>query len=240
MIPPMPELPARDLADVPLAALFAADAAPGCPICRRQDSVTARYMEAILYESVNDVRFRGELDAARGFCRRHVTALLAANRAATGSLGSAILFGAMLAVRRRELDAAIRAGRSRDRRLSDALKPPDCPICAEESAAVDGALGSLVRLSADPAWAHALAEAPFCLDHLIRLLRAPRRPATWQPIEDRQLERLGRLAERLAGFIHHSSADRRDLVTEDERASVDDAARLLGGGGDSLANPARR
>jgi hypothetical protein len=186
-------------------------------------------MDGILYESVNDVRFRGELDAARGFCHRHVAELLAANRATTGSLGSAILFAAMLTVRRRELDAALRAGRFRERRLSDALQPPDCPICAEERSTVQAAVGSLLRLSADPAWANALAEAPFCLDHLLRLMREPRRPGTWDQIDDRQLERLGQLAERLAGFIHHSSADRRDLVTDAERTSVDEAARLLSG-----------
>jgi hypothetical protein len=102
---------------------------------------------------------------------------------------------------------------------------------------VQAAVGSLIRLSADPAWADALAEAPFCLDHVVRLMREPRRPPTWDRIEERQLERLGQLAERLASFIHHSSADRRDLVSDDERASVDEAARLLSGGG--TTGPAR-
>ena len=179
-----------------------------------------------------DVRFRGELDAARGFCRRHVHEMLLENRRLTGSLSSAILFEAMLRVRRREIEAARGSRWSRGRGLSDALAPPNCPMCARVGDGMKGSIGSLVRLSAEPAWADAIADAPFCLEHLVTLMREPDRPKTWDAIEDRQTARLGRLAERLASYIHHSSEDRGDQLTEDDRAAVDDAARLLGGSRD--------
>jgi Family of unknown function (DUF6062) len=225
----MPELPARDLADVSLARIFEERDSVDCPLCRRERELTARFLESILDESVLDVRFRAELDAARGFCRRHVHEMLAANRRLSGSLSSAILFEAMLRVRRRELEAARASRWTRGRSLSDALAPPDCPMCARVSDGVNAAVGSLVRLSAEPAWAEAIARAPFCLEHLVTLMRQPARPRTWDAIEDRQAERLGRLADGLASFIHRSSQDRGDQLTEHDRAAVDEAARVLGG-----------
>ena len=72
--------------------------------------------------------------------------------------------------------------------------------------------------------------ASFCLDHLVGLLA--RRPATgaWGEIEDRQLDRLRALRDLLEGFAHASSHDRAHLQTDEQRASVDAAADLLGGG----------
>ena len=225
----MTTLPARDLADVALARLFEARDTVECPLCRRERELSARFLESIGDESVLDVRFRGELDAARGFCHRHVHELLLANRRTTGSLSSAILYEAMLRVRRRELDAARASRWSRGRQLDAALAPPACPMCARVEEAVTASIGSLIRLSAQPEWSAVLAEAPFCLDHLTRLMREPNRPGAWDAIEDRQTERLQRLADRLGSFIHHSSEDRGGLLTEDERAAVDEAGRFLGG-----------
>src|SRR5687768_7424360 len=126
----MAPLPVRDLADVPLAGLFDG---PGCPLCRRVAAVSARFIEGILDESVNDVTFRRELDVARGFCALHTHQLLAANRAVTGgSLSSAILFGAVLRVRRREIAAVLESGgRGRGRRAEAAARPADCPVCGQ-------------------------------------------------------------------------------------------------------------
>jgi hypothetical protein len=224
----MSALPVRDLADAPLAPLFEA---AGCPLCRRVDDVAARFVDGILAESVNDVQFRGELDAARGFCPTHVHRLLQANRERVGgTLSSAILLGAVLRVRRREL-AGVRParGRSRAKRLEAAARPADCPVCGQAARGLSNAVGSLVRLSADPAWADALAHAPFCLAHLVRLLAAPDRPASFEAIEAAQHARLDGLQERIDGLAHHSAQDRRHLLTDEERASVDEAAAALGG-----------
>ncbi|HVL53125.1 MAG TPA: DUF6062 family protein [Vitreimonas sp.] len=224
----MAELPVRDIADVPLAALFGK---PGCPLCRRVTDITTRFVDAMLYESVNDVPFRAELDAGRGFCRHHVHEVLSANRNRTGgSLASAILLGAMLRVRRGELGQARGGGRARSRRLEAAAAAPDCPICRQADRGLAGAAESLVRLSAQEAWAEALAQAPWCLEHLVRLMAEPRRPPAFASVEGRQLERLERLQALLESFAHHSSEDRRHKLTDEERAAVDEAARTLGGG----------
>src|SRR5690606_23843542 len=97
---PMSDLPVRDMAEVRLAELVAA---PGCPGCRERQRVVERYTEAYLYESVNDVRFRGDLDAARGLCGDHVREMLRADaRQSGGLLGPAILLDAMIRVRDEE------------------------------------------------------------------------------------------------------------------------------------------
>ena len=54
-------------------------------------------------------------------------------------------------------------------------------------------------------------------------------PAWWPAIEARQLGRLRDLRDRLERFAHASAHDRRHLQTDDQRASVDEAADLLGG-----------
>src|SRR4029453_14690796 len=96
-----PRLPVRTGADVHLADAFGA---PGCPLCRERARSEDAYLESILAESVNDIPFRQALDAARGFCPRHVAAVLEADRRRAGTLGAAILLRATLVPRLRELE----------------------------------------------------------------------------------------------------------------------------------------
>jgi hypothetical protein len=224
----MPDLPTRDLADVHLAELLAS---PGCPGCHERQQVVERYSEAYLYESVNDVGFRADLDVARGMCGDHVREMLRADRRqAGGALGPAILLDAMLRVREAELRAVVGArGPMRSRRVREAARPPVCPVCAEVSLRVEGILRHLMRLTADPSWANAVGRADLCLDHLVAMMAAPGRPSGWADVERRQLDRVHRLRERLIAFADHSAHDRRHLVTADERASVEEAAAVLGG-----------
>jgi hypothetical protein len=224
----MSDLPTRDLASVHLAELLAA---PGCPGCRERQLVVERYTEAYLYESVNDVRFRAELDTARGMCGVHVAEMLRADRrTAGGALGPAILLDAMLRVREVELRAAAGSrGPIRSRRIREASRRAECPVCAEVTQRVEGFLRHLVRLTADPAWAEAAGDAELCLDHLLAMMAAPGRPPGWDAAERRQLERVHRVRERLIAFADHSAHGRHHHQTADERASVDEATAILGG-----------
>jgi len=223
----MTRLPARSGADIHLADAFEA---PGCPLCRELDRAESTYLESILAESVNDVGFRGTLDAARGFCAGHARAVLDADRRRSGSLGAAILLRASLLARLRDLEAVHAArGWNRTKRLAEAARPPACPACARLARNRAGLLDGLAHLVADRAWAAAVSAAPFCLEHLTGLLA--RRPATdaWGDIETRQLERLRDLRDLLERFAHASSHDRAHLQTDAQRASVDAVADLLAG-----------
>jgi len=102
-------------------------------------------------------------------------------------------------------------------------------VCREASSTVDATLRHLVRQTDDPGWADAVAQADLCLEHLVTMMSAPDRPPAWAGVERRQLERLAGLRRLLVGHADHAAHDRRHLATTEERASVDEAARLLGG-----------
>jgi hypothetical protein len=225
----MSRLPARTGADVHLADAFEGS---GCPLCADVARANDAYLESILSESVNDVGFRGVLDAGRGFCATHARAVLDADRRRSGTLGAAILLRATLLVRLRELErAAGAAGRNRARQIAAAGVLPACPACSRQERHEAGVLDGLASLVADPAWANAVGAAPFCLDHLVRLLA--RRPVagSWGEIEEHQLGRLRELRDLLERFAHASSHDRSHLQTDEQRASVDAVADLLAGDG---------
>lgn len=220
-------LPVRSATDANLAAAFGA---PGCPVCSELARADAAWLESILAESVNDVAFRASLERARGLCGAHARAVLDADRRLAGSLGAAILLRATLGVRLREIDAAHGSrGRARSRRAEQAARPPECPGCAQGATTLDLVSGAIARLAAGAEWSAAVGEAPFCMEHLARLLRERPASAGWAAAEERQVARLHALDELLAGFAHTSSHDRRHLQTDAQRASVDAAADLLGG-----------
>ncbi len=224
---PMHQLPVRTGADIHLADAFAR---PGCPLCRERDRLDRAYLESVLAESVLDVGFRTRLDDARGFCAAHSRGLLGHARRGSGGLGASILLRATLAVRLRELEVVHSAGgRGRARKASDAVRQPACPACERMRVSDAGQVEGLVALCADAAWAGATAAAPFCLEHLGALMDRRPVPAWWLPVEARQLDRLRDIRDRLDGFAHASAHDRRHLQTDAQRASVDDAADLLGG-----------
>lgn len=224
----MSTLPARDLNAVQLAESMDVT---GCPLCHHRGRAIGRFIDGFLYESVNDVTFRRDLDAARGFCAVHTHALFDADRRLSGGmLGSAILLGAILRIREHELRTAHSArGISRGRRVQDAARPPACLVCAEAAHIDEVAAGSLVRFSADTLWAEAVGAAEMCLEHLVTLMAAPGRPAGWAAVEEQQLTRIGALRELVAGFAHNSSHDRRQLTTPEQVASPTRAAAFLGG-----------
>jgi hypothetical protein len=223
-------LPIEGIGDMGLADLLGQ---PGCPLCRLRRDSSDRYLRALLWEGVNDIGLRERLSAGRGFCRRHAHEALAADRAQSGgSLGAAILLGSMARGRLVELR---RLPTNRTRRTREAVRtasqPPACPVCEHVATAERMAVERLLARLSDPRWREALAASELCLDDLLRTWAAATdgRHAGWPEVAAVQLQRIERLIERLDGFAHHSSHDRRHLLTETERTAADDAAALLGG-----------
>jgi hypothetical protein len=224
----MGSLPVADIVDAHLADLMAA---PGCPLCLERARSGRRFIDALLYEQVNDADFRRELDQARGFCGRHTHQLLTAEQERAGGLvRSAILFAAILAARQRELDAALAArGRRRRQRLATAVRAADCPACRHEVGATRRAAGRLRQLAADQTWRESLASTDFCLEHLLLLLDLAADDDNWLTISSAQGARFSRLREQLERFAHNSSYDRRHLISTDDRQAIRRAAAALGG-----------
>ncbi len=159
-------------------------------------------LDTIIAERVLDIPFRESLERSHGFCRRHVAELVLADRRGPGGiLGSSILYGAMLDRRLEPLRGAVgRRGRTVRTRLAAARKRPPCLACDQGASAVETALGRLGQRSADPAWAEAMATAPFCLDDLVALWAAADGAPGFEPVARRQLERLDALRATAAGI----------------------------------------
>ena len=87
-----------------------------------------------------------------------------------------------------------------------------------------------MKLTADPAWAEAVAAAPVCLEHLVALMGVRPAPAHGPPSRSVSWTRLGELRDLLDGYSYTSSYDRRQRQTDAQRASPDLAAALLAGG----------
>ena len=49
---------------------------PGCAFCRLRDKTTYSYVDALLFELVNDPESRELFNKARGYCNRHMDLLL--------------------------------------------------------------------------------------------------------------------------------------------------------------------
>lgn len=220
-------LPSRDLVDVRLAAAIKL---VGCAICAVRARSERATLDAIIAERVLDIGFREGLERDHAFCRRHSAELLEADRRASGILGSSILFGAIIERRAAALREAVQGrGRSRRQKLAAARRRPPCLACDQGASGVDIALARLVERSADPVWAEAMLEIPFCLDDLAMLLATAGDAAAFAPIAQHHLGRLEDLRRRLEGYAHHSAQDRRHLLTDEERSAADEASRLLAG-----------
>jgi hypothetical protein len=220
-------LPARDLVDVRLSAAIDAGGCVVCGVRARSETAT---LDAIIAERVLDLGFRAGLERDHAFCRRHAAALIEADRRVAGILGSSILYGAMIARRAADLRSAVAArGRGRRKRLAEAAARPSCLVCTQGASGVDVALARLVDRAADPVWAPVITAIPYCLDDLVSLLAVAGDAPAMVPVAERQLARLDDLVRRLDGYAYHSAQDRRHLMTDEERAAADEAARLVGG-----------
>ncbi len=226
--PPVSELPARDIVDVRLSAAIAEG---GCPICVVRARSERSMMDSIIAQHVLDIGFRGELERSQALCRRHTRELILADRRGPGgTLGSSILYGAMIERRLEVIRGAVGSrGRTLRVRLRLARRRPPCMACAQGKSAVETALARSTERSRDGAWAAALATAAFCLDDFLELWSVAGDDAAFRPIAERQVGRIQDLRHRLDGFVDHSSHDRRHLMTDREVRATDEAADLLGG-----------
>jgi len=221
---------ASDIVDVRLLDAMRVGTCPVCAVRARSEKAT---MEAIINERVLDIGFREDLERKQGFCARHVAELVPTDRRETGGiLGSSILLAAVIDRRidlvRSGLDSPGRRFRIRPSRAP--TRPP-CVACSQGESAVRTALARFANRSSDPAWAEMLAEAADFIDHFLALWAKAGSRREFEPVARRQVERFEDLRRRLDGYAHHSSHDRIQLMTEEERTAADEASRALGGDG---------
>ena len=188
-------------------------------------------MDAIINERVLDIGFRADLERKQGFCARHVAELVPTDRRETGGiLGSSMLLSAVIDRRIDVLRGAVAPGRRRMRvRATSARTRPPCIACTQGATAVETAVARFADRSADADWAEVLGGAAFCLDDFLLFWETAGSRHGFDAIAQRQLARFEDLRRRLDGYAHHSSHDRLQLMTDEERTAADEATRVLGG-----------
>ena len=184
---------------------------PGCAICRVTKYKVHGYLDALLYENVNDSGTRVMLRGAHGFCHRH------AWEAATlrDALGLAILYrdvitavGKDLTHARDRVPNAARSllrqepappGQATVRRLT-ARRP--CPACTVEADVADTSLTMLVQRLNDIEMGQAFAASQgLCLPHLRRALALAQDSKVVEELLGKQAQVLEGLAGELSEFI---------------------------------------
>jgi hypothetical protein len=156
---------------------------PGCPVCRVTLHLVDRYLNALFYESVNDIPTRTSLRNSRGFCSSHAWRLL--DGEVGNALGIAIIYHDVLTNVLRELPGQeiqkgrggniatflTRAGRQAGelvRKAVQALTPgEECLACRERREANRLVSEVLLASLADDRLLAALAASDgLCLPHL--------------------------------------------------------------------------
>ncbi len=130
--------------------------ARGCPICHLVTRRTARWIDTLLYERVNDLGTREQLRRSLGFCNRHAWLV----RSAGDVLGQTIIYEDLMKMVRILLEA----GRQ-------PVSGKDCALCAEEAEAERQGVEEFVAHFRDEALQVRYQESPgLCLPHFALVL----------------------------------------------------------------------
>lgn len=188
-----------------------------CPVCHLVLKAVSRYLDNLLYESVNDPGMRRAIRRARGFCNQHAWQL----REIGGALGVAIIHRDVLETVRRSIQ---QGGYQRTRwfplvRLREALSPEkatastaalvavlepqgECPACQQRRSMEDIYLTTLLEhLDDDELAADFRTSAGLCLPHFRRALQLVRDEDTFHRLVEAQLACLERLHAELNELI---------------------------------------
>jgi hypothetical protein len=198
---------------------------PGCALCRLGGLAADRFLEALLYEYVNDTGMRKTLVAAHGFCPNHSNALVAKHDA----LGTSILYKAILNHLRAELDEVVPAAREKlVSKLRDQLggttgagsrleAHSSCPACTQRDEAVFRALAVISEHERDAELTQAVkAGDGFCLPHLRVALNRLTGQALVQVVERQREVWQGLDAELAEALRKHDFRFRHESFGEEE------------------------
>jgi hypothetical protein len=100
-----------------------------CPLCTLESESLRRYVDAFLYEGVNDPGIRAGLILSKGYCARHAELLLSFRN----GLGTAILYRDQVRIFLRLLESLAGASpRGAAREVSAYVLHAECPLCRHE------------------------------------------------------------------------------------------------------------
>jgi hypothetical protein len=206
----------------------------GCPVCRLKARDGERYLDSLLYESVNDLGVRHNVRQARGFCHQHAWQLVRPS----ASLGVAILHHDVIKTVLKALNGARfqsppllslqRAHESLDAQVPAAataglvgrLEPQQpCPACRLEEEMETIYLSILLEhLTGEEGLLDAFeVSAGLCLPHFRQALALMRDKAVFEALVKAQQAIWQRLESDLGEFIRKSDHRFHDEPWGDER-----------------------
>ncbi len=222
--------------------IIEAMAAPGCAFCKLQQRAAERYIDALLWESVNDPRIRSEVSAARGFCNTHAWLLVRPG----GALSAAIIYKDVVRAAAQIVQTAPPVKRSFWQRvrtgigstgagsdpLASALAPQQpCPVCTN-AAEIDAHLCATLLTAlakSDDVLTHYRASSGLCLQHFGALLGHTQSPTARATFCQLQLGIWAALEAELAEFIRKSDHQARGEKFGAERDAWERAISLTSG-----------
>lgn len=221
-------------------------AQPGCAVCRLKDESVDRFLDSLLWESVNDPGVRHDIRQARGFCHDHAWKL-ARNGA---SVGVAIITRDVLQHLLRTLESArfqVLSPLSRrwtqevlDRKqptaatadlVAQLAAQAACPACTQAEIMEDVYLGTLLEhlLGEDGLLIAYEASEGLCLLHFRQALTRVRDETLFEALVSAQRVIWGRLVAQLSEAIRKSDARfRGEPRGEESGASLRAIAALVG------------
>jgi uncharacterized protein DUF6062 len=214
----------KDLTPYSYFDLLEACAKPGCPQCRLSEKWVNSYLDAIMYESVNDPGTREQLHRSLGYCNEHAWRL--PDTSGGAALGIAIIYrdlaGRILsALEKARFVPANRLSLRQAQELLDREKPTvamqalvrglqpheECPACAHrdrmETIALTAMLNALAQ-GDERMQAALISSAGLCLPHLRRAFELARDEAAFDKLLAIGMEQVAALAAELDEFIRKS------------------------------------
>jgi hypothetical protein len=175
---------------------------PGCPICRLTADSVHHYLEALMYEYVNEVPTHLAVRAARGFCPSHAWHIQ--DQINASALGIAILYEGLVRNMLNDMgEVTPESGRRQITQAANALKSRGpCPACEHRATVEDHLLRNLLdHLDQNEFVEGFRRSAGLCLPHLRLTLEHPAPPAAKALLIASQQQIWWQLQRDLAEFV---------------------------------------
>lgn len=222
---------------------------PGCPVCRCLEVDARRYLDALLYERVNDPDLRKRLYDSWGFCSWHTWML---RETSVPAFGSSIIYDDLLRLAGRRLEPTIqgprgplgwllrRFGRRRSPAMVERYRHrATCPACDETAGAEARYLRTALEFADDAQFDAAYGRSHgLCVPHLIRALEIGADGDRAAALIARTLPKWAELRRDLAGFIGKHEYRSSQRFTEAEGTAYLRAFEILAGAPGVFGNAA--
>lgn len=169
----------------------------GCPLCGLEARSVHRYLDSLLYESVNDPGVRADLAQSRGFCKRHAQRLAALRNA----LGAAILYDEQARLFLEFIGTLPDTPDKRAKRPEEWPRAGRCPACRTEAECGGRYASILASGLEEEEMRSAYSSCPgLCASHFIRVLGETRNTDTYRFLLSHERARVDTLLHELREF----------------------------------------